>query len=342
MNMQGHEQEKNTKSTPKHAKLKRGLLRFVEVIIYLAVGVAMGYFLGDELLIMLIVFIPVCMPLFLLFRWLKANKLSHLYEKSEENQEDDDIDGEENNAPKSPPTKRSIIFGYICLALQLLAGGLIGFSVVTLIFSFIDGYSEVGRYFVMLGVAIIILIIGIVLGVMNNAAVKKEFSNGFTYAKEEFAATKKDIIFSETDERMNVIGYKAGYIALWSVLAALLIFGGVVVVLPIENVNILTIGILGICIMGAVIYTSVVGYYSEKNFNAVSKNSIPLKVTFFVLSLIPLGLTGLAWGINGLSAAGIAFFIAFAITSAILLIEVVMQAKVKKKAKAMLGESDIG
>jgi hypothetical protein len=176
---------------------------------------------------------------------------------------------------------------------------------------------------------------------VNNAAVKKELSNEYAYVKEEFAATKKDIIFSETDERMNVIGYKAGYIAFWSVLAALLIFGGVVVVLSIENVNILTAGILGICIMGAVIYTSVMGYYSEKNFNAVPKISIPLKITFFVLSLIPLGLTGLAWGINGLSAAGIAFFIAFAITSAILLVEAVMQAKVKKKARAMLGESNI-
>jgi len=341
MNMQGHEQEKNTKSTPKNAKLKRRLLLAAELMMYLISGVAMGFFLGDEVL-MLIAFLPVLVPQYFLFRWLKANKLSHLYEKPEENQ-DDELAGEENTTPKTPPPRRNIILGYVCLLLQMAAGGLIGFSVFTLIFRFIEGYYDgMGRYFGMLGLAIIVLIVGIVLGVTGNAVAKKEFSDGFTYAKEEFSTFKKDIIFIETDERMSVIGYKAGYIAFWSVLAALLIFGGIVVVLPIENVNILTAGILGICIMGTVIYTSVMGYYSEKNFNAVPKISIPLKVTFFVLSLIPLGLTGLAWGINGLSSAGIAFFIAFAITSAILLVEAVMQAKVKKKARAILGESEIG
>ena len=328
MKIQEHEQENSTASTPKGAKLKRLLLRAIEVIMFFAAGMAIGSLLESRVL-MLIAIIPVGGAILLLFHWLRTKKLSHLYEKPEENQADE-LE-EESATPQPPPPKQNVIFGYFCMALQLGAGGILGFSTVSLIIRFIDGYDGgFGLYFGLLGLAVAIFVISIVLSVVNNAAIRKDFAEEFTSVKNEFAAVKKEIIFSETDERMRVISHKAGYITLWTVLTALMLFGGAVVALPIENVNILTVGFLGICVLGVVVYASVMGYYSEKDFSSTSKVSIPLKVTFFALSLVPLALMGLQWGINGLSTAGIAFFIAFAITSAALLVEAVAQAKIKK------------
>jgi len=286
------------------------------LILLFAGSVAIGM-LFESSVILLIMVILVAGSIHLFFGWLKEKKLSHLYVNPEE-PSPDEHDPEAEVVPQSPPAKLKGPLKYIILVLQLGAGGLFGYSIVSLIFRFIDGHDGgLGIYIGLLGLSVVVFVAALIIQLSKDSEVKKELST-----------VKDEMKFYETDERVNSISHKAGYIALWAVLATLLLFGGAVVALPIENINILTVGILGICALGVVIYVSFVAHYSEaKNFSITSANP-RLKIIFFALSLVPLILMGLQWIFNGLSSAGIAFFAAYVIASGVLLLEAIAQARI--------------
>jgi hypothetical protein len=341
MQTQKSENENGTQNMPKNVKSKRRLLGVIEWIVLIVLCSSVGGLLGfllDNMVVTLIVIGPICYAIILLFRFLREKKFSHLYEKLEDCSDEED-DSDETKALTSPPTKAQKFLGHLITTLQIGAGGLVGFSAVTIILRLVDGYDYgFGLYFGLSGLAVAILFAGLILSKKSNAVIRKEFSDDYVSFKDSYACAEAESKLLATDERVQVASYKAGYVTFWSALAMILVLGSTITMLAPENVstvlNIVTAGFLSICFAGIVIYTIVHNYYlGQEDFTPISKPSIRLKLIFFVLSLVPLSVMALVWILSGLSAPAIAFFIAHAIVSGILLADLVDTMAEARKAK---------
>lgn len=312
-------QDNEKNSLPKGAKAKRRLLVAAEWVLIITTGILIGWFVPDFGFLWLVFLVVALLPILLFFHWLKNKKFAHLYEKPKcetDDESEEASDGNKINTDRVFEMKGPM--KYVLLVMQMCAGGLFGYSAVSILFRLIDGNNDgFLTYLGMIGAAVVIFAIAIILQTRRDEVLKKEFSNLGT-----------EIKLTETDERVTNLSYKAGYISMWSVLAMLLFFGGAVAAVPIENPNTIAVGMLMICAAGVVIYATFFTRFQEGK--DLSPCRVKLAFTFFGLSLIPLALIVLQWIFNGLSATGIAFFAAFVIVSVALLAEAIMQKKFKK------------
>jgi MFS family permease len=272
-----------------------------------ALLLAAGFIIGITVSNIIITFAAIVAAagvILLTFEWLKKTKLSHLFVKptSEE--------GDETDPNDLTPMAMKGPWKYILLALHLGAGALFGYSAISLVFELINGGDGYAAYLIMMGVGTVLFAAAIIVQMIRDVN------------------TKKAIIQAERDERINANNHKAGYIAMWGTLAMLMVFGGAAAALPIESANALIMGMLMVCLAGFLLY--VVVYTLFAGGTAIAVKPTRFAAVCFALSLVPLGLMWAQWIINGLSAAGIAFFIAFAIISCVLLIEAVAQKRINK------------
>jgi hypothetical protein len=247
----------------------------------------------------------------LLYERLKKGRLAHLFAKAAEN-----TPGEEADTGKEAMKTYDLLemkgpWKYLLLVLQLCAGGLFGFSAVSLIFALFDSGGDYARYVGMMGVGVVLFALATAIQAARDADLKRE------------------ILLTVKDERVNAHSHKAGFIAFWSALAMLMLFGGTASVLPIDNTNTLIMGPLVICVLAVFVYC--ITYSQMLRGRELKPDPVRLYFVIFALSLVPTGWMGAQWVINGLSSMGIAFFIAYAVVSAVLLVEAVIQRRIRRK-----------
>lgn len=330
--------KQKTSIQSKGIKRKRRLLTASEWILLVAYGIVIGLIFEHTFAILFAV-IPGIVVIHLLYRWLKDKKFAYLYAKPDETQPDIDEDDLEANpvlqkgtstlagkeVSLTPAANLKGPLKYILLALQIGAGALFGISAVGLFFSLLsnnrnDYGDDRSVYLVMLGLSVVVFVIAVVVQMIFDAESKREFS-----------AISKDMKFIETDERTRACIHKAGYITMWVVFAALMLLGGAITALPVDSINAIAIGLLCICVAGFFVYGALLNTLNEGN--ELTVNPVRFYALLFAISLAPPILMGIRWVINGLSSAGIAFFVAYVIVSAILLIETITQVRLVKKRK---------
>jgi len=275
----------------KRRRRRRGLF-ILEMIILILVGAGVGWFFSDSGFLILIGVIVLIAPIVGFFGWLKKRYAEAPCENPEE------------AAPPEPRTKRALR-----LILQLSLGASFGFGVVGLLMLLIGG--QAGGYAVYIGS----LALGVVLIILMLA------TSGVH--DPELKAIKKEMKYYNNDERIQAISYKAGYKAFGLGMILMLLFGAAIAVLPIGNGNVIAAGFLAIFAVTAIIYIFLFNRYdADKGKGQSEKSCLRSSIIQFAISLLPLILIGLRWIFTEISGAGIAFFVAFALVSSFLLINV--------------------
>ena len=291
----------------KGARWKRWIIRIIEFILLLSAGGAAGYFLDGWLI--LLAAVVLALVIMGLFHFLRTRKFPELYEKPE---------AECEAKPKVSTPKK-----VITTILYVIMGASFTFGAVSVIMLLIRGYE--GSYTLYIGaivLAVVIFVVMLAVPPLRDPEVEKELE-----------AVKKEMRYIEKDERVIANKRKAGAYTLWTALALLLISGAAITVFPVENINIITGGILGLCAVAFIIYSVLLAIYEgdKDKGETPGKNEIRNCTILFILSLPPLIFMGVWWILRGLMTMGIAFFAAFAVVSVVLLIDIVVRARLARK-----------
>ena len=279
---------------------KKWIVGIAEVLLILLSGFLPSLFFNNSY-VAIIATLALIITLIGVFQYLKNTKFAELYVCED--------------GTKPPKAQRKVVL----TMLHGAVGFTIAYGLFGIVYSLIIGYE--GSYGFYIGSIILGAMLIIVAGSRD-----REF-------KEEINVVKKEMHLYEKDERIMGNYYKASGQTLWVTLAVLLVFGAVVVIMPITDINIIAFAILGICALGFLLYTVLFNIYEgdKEPCEKSDKRRLFESGAKFILSLVPVILLLFRWILYGLSGVGITFFFVFIIVSIVILIDVVMRVRWMKR-----------
>jgi uncharacterized membrane protein len=277
----------------KRKKIVKGIFLGVKWLMFLGIGGFTGWqgwlnnWPGIAALIVLLGFIVLAFEAIEKKFWPKAEKVSN------------EADGEEI-CQKQPEEKEPWMKVIVRTILQIGLGFCFAYGVLGLIMVLIGREENYALHIGLIAASIVLLIILLTVRPLQNQE-----------TKDELAVVKKDFKTYGKDERLYLIGYKAGYITLGITIMLLLVFGALIAVFPPDNFNIITMGILGIFGITVILYIVLYTLFDNEKLDMSERKSIYGGITVLIISLVPPILLAVRWILAGLSGTAIAFFAVF-------------------------------